>query len=105
MASTLTAAGIDELRGRLEAERARLRERGSTTDASAEPTGDDLPRRDGLDEVGQALERIERGGYGVCKACGRAIDAEHLSVRPAARFCVQDQEEFERATTLGGASR
>ena len=103
MAPTLTAAWIDELRARLEAERERLSERLRTTSTSFE-AGDGPPPRDDLAEIDHALERIAQGGYGVCEACGRAIDAERLSVRPAARFCVQDQAEFERATSRGGAA-
>ena len=51
-----------------------------------------------LDEVAQALHRVERGTYGVCQACGKPIGAERLEAMPAARFCVEDQAKAERAS-------
>ncbi|MDT9592103.1 TraR/DksA C4-type zinc finger protein [Nocardioides zeae] len=41
-----------------------------------------------LADVDEALARAERGGYGVCTACGRPIDPERLAVRPSATRCV-----------------
>jgi DnaK suppressor protein len=40
-------------------------------------------------DVDRALERLETGVFGTCEACGRAIDADRLRARPAARFCVE----------------
>jgi DnaK suppressor protein len=40
-------------------------------------------------DVDRALERLEAGAFGTCEACGRAIDADRLRARPAARFCVE----------------
>jgi RNA polymerase-binding transcription factor DksA len=57
-----------------------------------------LERLDGeLIEIERALTRIEAGTYGTCEACGRRIDAERLRARPAARFCIEDQQAAERA--------
>lgn len=39
-------------------------------------------------EVEEALVRVAHGSYGRCERCGRAIPAERLAVRPAARTCV-----------------
>ena len=44
--------------------------------------------RDRLGEVDRALERLDSGRYGRCEVCGRAIGAERLVVRPAARNCI-----------------
>ncbi|QMU73194.1 TraR/DksA C4-type zinc finger protein [Streptacidiphilus sp. P02-A3a] len=41
-----------------------------------------------LAELECALERLERGEYGLCEGCGRPIPADRLEVRPAARTCV-----------------
>lgn len=41
-----------------------------------------------LGELDAALARVDAGTYGVCERCGRAIPAERLAVRPAARTCV-----------------
>ncbi|MFD4549966.1 TraR/DksA family transcriptional regulator [Streptomyces sp. NPDC058466] len=45
--------------------------------------------RDHLDDLDQALERLELGEYGRCAACGEPIPAERLEVRPAANTCVR----------------
>lgn len=37
-------------------------------------------------EVNKALERLKRGGYGLCKKCGREIGLERLKANPAAEF-------------------
>ena len=47
-------------------------------------------------EIEAALERLERGTYGICQACGRPIAAERLEALPATRFCVDDQAKAER---------
>jgi len=49
-----------------------------------------------MQDVQHALDRIDNGTYGTCEACGRAIGAERLLARPAARFCVDDQALAER---------
>jgi DnaK suppressor protein len=41
-----------------------------------------------LQEVENALRRIERGEYGICTKCGEDISAPRLRVRPEARLCV-----------------
>lgn len=40
-------------------------------------------------EVSRALERMERGSYGVCGRCGKAIPAERLAANPAAEFDIE----------------
>ena len=41
-----------------------------------------------LAEIDAALDRLERGEYGVCEACGRPIAEGRLEARPAARLCI-----------------
>lgn len=41
-----------------------------------------------LADVGDALDRLDAGGYGVCEVCGGPIPAARLEVRPFARTCV-----------------
>jgi DnaK suppressor protein len=45
-----------------------------------------------LDDLDQALKRLEQGGYGRCEGCGEPIPAERLEVRPAATTCVRCAE-------------
>lgn len=40
--------------------------------------------REHLEELDRALERLERGQYGQCEACGGTIPPERLEIRPAA---------------------
>jgi DnaK suppressor protein len=51
---------------------------------------------DELVEIEAAFQRLERGTYGTCQACGRPIGDERLEAMPAARFCVEDQAKAER---------
>jgi RNA polymerase-binding protein DksA len=48
-----------------------------------------------LADVARALERLERGEYGTCEACGQPIGDARLAARPAARLCLHDQELAE----------
>ena len=49
-----------------------------------------------LREVDQALDRLQRGTYGVCENCGKPIPAERLEVRPFSILCVDCQSKAER---------
>ncbi|WP_333773588.1 TraR/DksA family transcriptional regulator [Streptomyces sp. IBSBF 3136] len=44
--------------------------------------------REHLEELDQALERLEQGQYGQCERCGGTIPPERLQIRPAATTCV-----------------
>ena len=58
---------------------------------------------DELREVDVAVERLDRGTYGRCQACGRPIGDERLEAMPATRFCVEDQAKAERQTGYPGS--
>lgn len=57
-----------------------------------------------LKEVDAAFERLERGTYGICEACGKPIEPARLEQRPYARFCLQDQQRLERGVGLPGSA-
>jgi DnaK suppressor protein len=57
---------------------------------------------DELAEIDAALQRLERGTYGICQACGRPIGDERLEAMPATRFCVEDQAKAERQAGYPG---
>lgn len=57
-----------------------------------------------LAEVEAAFERLEKGTYGICEACGRPIEPARLEERPFARFCLEDQQRMERGAGLPGRS-
>ncbi|MDR2322861.1 TraR/DksA family transcriptional regulator [Microbacterium sp. NPDC089698] len=49
-----------------------------------------------LQQVDDALARLEAGGYGVCTSCGRPIPLARLEVRPFAEHCVACAERLGR---------
>ena len=57
---------------------------------------------DELREIEAAFQRLERGEYGTCQACGRPIGDERLEAMPAARFCIEDQAKAEREAGYPG---
>jgi DnaK suppressor protein len=42
-----------------------------------------------LQEVLEALEKIEKGIYGICENCQQEIDIERLKINPSAKTCVK----------------
>jgi DnaK suppressor protein len=48
-----------------------------------------------LADVDHAYERLRLGRYGICEACGAPIGDERLRARPAARYCVSDEQQRE----------
>ena len=45
----------------------------------------------------QALDRIEKGEYGMCVSCGQEISHERLEAVPHARLCIQCKSKEEKA--------
>jgi len=41
-----------------------------------------------LKDVNMALEKITKGGYGICEGCGKEIDEERLLACPEAKTCL-----------------
>jgi RNA polymerase-binding protein DksA len=44
-----------------------------------------------LQDVDRAVQRIEKGTYGICPVCKEPIPDERLEARPEAEFCVKHQ--------------
>ena len=72
--------------------------------------------QDALNEVNEALKRIQEGRYGVCEESGKAISAARLKVIPWARLTCEVEERLEKqgavhrmrlreAATVRGAGR
>ena len=51
-----------------------------------------------LQQVREALERIDRGEYGMCEACEEPIPPRRLEALPYARYCVACQTKAEDGT-------
>ena len=49
-----------------------------------------------LQEVDEALDRIEDGTYGTCDECGGPIDLKRLEVRPVSKHCVPCKTKLEK---------
>ena len=101
---------MEELRGRLEAEKTSLERQladygaagdgidvaigegfadsGQATAERTEALGIVESLRQQRDEVVGALARMEKGTYGRCERCGQEIPEARLEAVPAARLCV-----------------
>jgi DnaK suppressor protein len=44
--------------------------------------------REELDEVEEAMKRVEDGSYGRCEGCGNTLSDEELDASPLARRCL-----------------
>src|SRR5215813_7828990 len=45
-------------------------------------------KSDRLEQINAALQRIERGDYGICVKCGKEIDPRRLDAEPTAMTCM-----------------
>ena len=54
-----------------------------------------------LRDTEAALDRLSKGTFGLCEACGDAIALERLHVYPTAKRCAPCQSDYERSR--GGA--
>ena len=54
-----------------------------------------------LDQIDDALHRIEQGTYGICTDCEQPILVDRLEARPWALRCVTCQAQSEAAARLG----
>lgn len=52
-------------------------------------------RRQELTRMDEAMNRLERGTYGLCEECGTEIDEKRLSVSPLALYCIDCQKRRE----------
>jgi DnaK suppressor protein len=50
-------------------------------------------------KIKEAIERIDRGEFGICEVCGESIGDERLQARPVTTQCIEcktDMEEQEK---------
>ncbi len=50
-----------------------------------------------LGQVNDALEKLDKGTYGLCEDCGGKIDHARLKALPYATLCIQCQQQRERS--------
>jgi DnaK suppressor protein len=59
------------------------------------------PKRQELEAIEEALNRIEGGGYGYCEVCGQSIEPRRLEIMPETplcRNCMSHREKLAKAT-------
>lgn len=49
--------------------------------------------RSAIEDIDEALGRIEKGTYGVCRSCHKHIDEQRLSVKPTATLCMSCEKK------------
>lgn len=49
-----------------------------------------------LEQVREALDRIQKGTYGICIDCGRRIEPQRLEAIPWTPYCSDDQNRHDR---------
>jgi RNA polymerase-binding protein DksA len=49
-----------------------------------------------LKDIEDALDRVANGTYGICEGSGKPIPKKRLEAFPAARYCIEYQEQLER---------
>ena len=52
------------------------------------------------EQVGEALQRMDDGTYGLCQRCGKPINPERLEALPYAAYDIECQAEMERNAGL-----
>ena len=57
--------------------------------------------RDAIEDIDDALARIEAGTYGACERCHDSIPLERLEAVPHARFCVACTGQRSRTNRWG----
>jgi len=55
-----------------------------------------LAQKKELDEINEALKRIEEGSYGICEMCEEEIQEERLKIKPYAKYCIICREILEK---------
>jgi RNA polymerase-binding transcription factor DksA len=61
--------------------------------------------QDALYEINEALDRMDRGVYGLCELSGKKIPEERLEALPYTRYTREMQEQIERDQMGGGRFR
>lgn len=59
------------------------------------------PKRQELEAIEEALNRLENGSYGFCEVCGQPIEPRRLEIMPETplcRNCMSHREKLAKAT-------
>ena len=80
---------ITFLQGQLEQRRQRLEHA-----MALRPHSSDLASL--LSEVDAALDRMDKGAYGICDECHESIESDRLMMNPLARYCLDHLSDLQR---------
>ncbi len=58
-----------------------------------------------LERIFEALQKIEKIGYGICEECKKEVAFERLEAVPTARFCIDCKNLIERRQKRGSNYR
>lgn len=109
----LTEKEIEEYRTLLESERKRLTQEVRSDEKNPDfgDEGDDMDseadeaeelenqlsvsdsQRERLNQIEEALEKIENGTYGICEECGRTISDKVLHAAPESILCAECKQQ------------
>ncbi len=75
---------------------------GKTDEATelSDQAGEDNDLKTRLDDIDSALEKIEKGDYGICESCGKEIEDEVLDVDFESRLCKECKTKNQLANIL-----
>ena len=54
-------------------------------------------QRKELQEIDEALEKIQTGSYGICEMCEEPIGVQRLKVKPFAKYCITCRQIAEKS--------
>ncbi|WP_045222963.1 TraR/DksA family transcriptional regulator [Desulfonatronum thioautotrophicum] len=57
-----------------------------------------------LQQIREALSRIDEGSYGICQECGDSIPRKRLEFQPTSTLCVHCQQDQEQEAAMNGFS-
>lgn len=49
-----------------------------------------------LNQIDEALDRIDKGLYGICEVCGKEIGEERLTAIPWTKLCIEHAKESDQ---------
>lgn len=95
--------GMSENAAKISAEhRAKFPDYGNKQDENAQEIGEYTTNlatekilESSLRDITGALERIEKGTYGICKYCGNPIGKKRMLARPVASACVECKTKLQ----------
>ena len=60
------------------------------------------PKRQELEAIEEALQRLETGTYGLCEVCGQSIEPRRLEIMPEAPLCLNCMSQREKLAKATG---